>query len=46
MEYINLQNHAVSGRCFDVNTCVYDNLGVSQAILDNVIFCHQEDSNW
>ena len=22
------------------------NLGVSRAILDNVIFCHQEDSNW
>lgn len=21
-------------------------LGVSRAILDNVIFCHQEDSNW
>lgn len=21
-------------------------LGVSRAILENVIFCHQEDSNW
>ena len=21
-------------------------LGVSKAVLDNVIFCHQEDSNW
>lgn len=21
-------------------------LGVSKAILENVIFCHQEDSNW
>ena len=21
-------------------------LGVSQSILDNVIFCHQEESNW
>ena len=21
-------------------------MGVSRAIIDNVIFCHQEDSNW
>lgn len=21
-------------------------LGVSKAVLDNVIFCHQEESNW
>ena len=23
-----------------------DHLGVSKAILENVIFCHQEESNW
>ncbi|CAB3360173.1 Hypothetical predicted protein [Cloeon dipterum] len=48
LEYIDKQGekHVVSGRCQDVSSLVYDNLGVSQAILDNVIFCHQDESNW
>ncbi|KAG0312925.1 DNA repair protein rad50 [Dissophora globulifera] len=36
----------LSGKCADVDAEIPSHLGVSQAILDNVIFCHQEDSNW
>ncbi|TPX43333.1 hypothetical protein SeMB42_g03734 [Synchytrium endobioticum] len=36
----------LSGRCGDVNAEIPMLLGVTPAILDNVIFCHQEESNW
>ncbi|XP_055616595.1 DNA repair protein RAD50 [Toxorhynchites rutilus septentrionalis] len=30
----------------DINNDMCDAMGVSKAIINNVIFCHQEDSNW
>ncbi|KAH6932219.1 hypothetical protein HPB50_003727 [Hyalomma asiaticum] len=33
-------------RCVDVGATVIELLGVPRAILENVIFCHQTDSNW
>lgn len=36
----------VSGKGFDYDTEVAASLGVSKAILDNVIFCHQDESYW
>ncbi|CAH6721879.1 DNA repair protein Rad50p [[Candida] jaroonii] len=36
----------VSGKGFDYDTEVASSLGVSKAILDNVIFCHQDESYW
>lgn len=33
-------------KCFDVGATVIELLGVPRAILENVIFCHQSDSNW
>ena len=36
----------ITQKCADVNAEVQNRLGVSKAILENVIFCHQEDSNW
>jgi DNA repair protein RAD50 len=36
----------VSSRCQELDTEIPIQLGVSKAILDNVIFCHQEESNW
>ncbi|KAI0220379.1 DNA repair protein rad50 [Massospora cicadina] len=33
-------------RSADLDEEVARNLGVTKAILDNVIFCHQEESNW
>lgn len=36
----------VGGRCVDVNLEMCNILGVSKAVLNFVIFCHQEDSNW
>ncbi|KAF9437733.1 DNA repair protein rad50 [Entomortierella beljakovae] len=36
----------VSAKCAELDADVPDHLGVSRAILDNVIFCHQEDSSW
>lgn len=36
----------ISTRCADFDRQIPALLGVSAAILDNVIFCHQEDSFW
>ncbi|KAF9964853.1 DNA repair protein rad50 [Mortierella alpina] len=36
----------VSSKCAEIDADVPNHLGVSRAILDNVIFCHQEESNW
>ncbi len=35
-----------SYRCADMDREVPELMGVSKAIVENVIFCHQEDSNW
>lgn len=40
-QYINHKN-----KVKDLNTFVCNTLGVSHALLNNVLFCHQEDSNW
>lgn len=40
------QRRSTSSRCSDINSEVPLTLGVSKAILENVIFCHQEESNW
>ena len=36
----------VSHKCADVNLEMFHSLGVSKPILNYVIFCHQEESNW
>lgn len=37
---------STSMKCSDMDRVIPENLGVSPAILENVIFVHQEDSNW
>lgn len=37
---------SLSHRCADMDNQVPDLMGVSKAILESVIFCHQEDSSW
>ncbi|KAI9227633.1 MAG: AAA domain-containing protein [Piptocephalis tieghemiana] len=37
---------SVSSRSADLDQTLPLQLGVSKAVLDNVIFCHQEESNW
>ncbi|KAI7908019.1 uncharacterized protein BX663DRAFT_17797 [Cokeromyces recurvatus] len=37
---------SITNRCADIDAELLVHLGVPKAILDNVIFCHQEDSNW
>ncbi|KAJ1812537.1 DNA repair protein rad50, partial [Coemansia sp. RSA 2599] len=37
---------SISSRCADLDAMMPEQLGVSKAVLDNVIFCHQEESNW
>lgn len=37
---------SVSSKCADINREMVTCLGVSKAVLDCVIFCHQEDSLW
>lgn len=36
----------LSSKCSDFEALMVSSLGVSKPILNNVIFCHQEDSNW
>ena len=36
----------ITSKCAELNREMVSSLGVSQAVLENVIFCHQEDSNW
>lgn len=42
----NGQRKTISTRCADLDAQMPLYLGVSKAILDNVIFCHQEESLW
>ncbi len=37
---------SVSTRCAELDAEIPHHLGVSRAVLENVIFCHQEDSFW
>lgn len=37
---------SLSQRCADMDVKVPQAMNVSRAILENVIFCHQEESNW
>ncbi len=36
----------ITSKCINADAEVINALGVSKAVLDHVIFCHQEDSNW
>ena len=40
------KRQTLSTKCAQLDTEVPAQLGVSKAILENVIFCHQEESNW
>lgn len=40
------EERSVSTKCAQLDADMPLHLGVSKAILENVIFCHQEDSNW
>ncbi|XP_064637547.1 DNA repair protein RAD50-like isoform X2 [Lineus longissimus] len=40
------QMKTLTSRCGDMNREMVAALGVSKAVLENVIFCHQEESNW
>ncbi|KAI8807344.1 AAA domain-containing protein [Cladochytrium replicatum] len=37
---------SLSSKCAEVDLLVPEHMGVSPAIIDNVIFCHQEESFW
>ena len=40
------QRGAISTKCAEMDAEIPHLLGVSKAVLENVIFCHQEDSYW
>jgi DNA repair protein RAD50 len=40
------EKHSISTRVAELDQLIPQYLGVPKAILDNVIFCHQEDSLW
>ncbi|XP_068187944.1 DNA repair protein RAD50 [Antennarius striatus] len=37
---------SLSSKCSDLDREMISSLGVSKPVLNHVIFCHQEDSNW
>ncbi|XP_065361714.1 DNA repair protein RAD50 [Calliphora vicina] len=39
-------SESISKRCADVDLVMSQFMGVSKAIINNVLFCHQEDSSW
>lgn len=41
-----MQRATISTKCADLDEEMPRLLGVTKSILQNVIFCHQEDSNW
>jgi DNA repair protein RAD50 len=41
-----VQRGVISTKCAEMDTEIPHLLGVSKAVLENVIFCHQEDSYW
>jgi DNA repair protein RAD50 len=46
LETDNGERVALSSRCAEMDIQMPLSLGVSKAVLENVIFCHQEDSFW
>ena len=46
LETENGERATISSRCAELDTQMPLSLGVSKAVLENVIFCHQEDSFW
>ena len=40
------ENSTSNRRCADMDNAIPALMGVTQAIIEHVIFCHQEDSNW
>lgn len=44
--FTSLQKVSQSFRCADLDREIPELVGVSRPILENVIFCHQEESNW
>ncbi|XP_072171621.1 DNA repair protein RAD50-like [Diadema setosum] len=40
------ERHSISSRCAEIDREMVECLGVSKPVLNNVIFCHQEDANW
>ncbi|XP_028906603.1 DNA repair protein RAD50 [Ornithorhynchus anatinus] len=37
---------SISSKCTEIDQEMISSFGVSKSVLNNVIFCHQEDSNW
>ncbi|NXQ51511.1 RAD50 protein, partial [Anthoscopus minutus] len=40
------QKVSLSSKCAEIDREMISALGVSKSVLNNVIFCHQEESNW
>ncbi|CAF4339583.1 unnamed protein product, partial [Rotaria sordida] len=45
-EDINGEPIQITSKCIELDKEMITAFGVSTAILENVIFCHQEESNW
>lgn len=43
---IKREGSSIDQKCADINSELIELIGVSKAVLTNVIFCHQEETNW
>lgn len=43
---VNGEKKSIGSKCAEIDREMITSLGVSKPVLENVIFCHQEDSNW
>lgn len=43
---IKRDGNSIDQKCADINSELLELIGVSKAVLTNVIFCHQEETNW
>ena len=41
-----VQRATISSKCAEIDVEIPQLLGVSKSVLENVIFCHQEESYW
>lgn len=48
LKYVDAEGkeHSVSSLCMDMDTQMAKLFGVSKAVLQNVIFCHQDETLW
>lgn len=46
IDAVTKEKSTLSSRCAEIDSLITERMGVSEAVISHVIFCHQEDSAW